>query len=93
MNISGILVRARVERFSQVLAELRRINGVEVHAAEAEGGKIVVTVEDGEGYNTEESLLSVYSVAHISDASLIYQYSDQDADGIDSIDSCEEKAA
>ena len=76
MNISGVLVRARPERFDEVMAALGVIAGVEVHAAQEDGGRIVVTISDGEGYTVEDSLLKVHQVDGISDAALVYQYSD-----------------
>jgi len=80
MNMTGVLVRARPERFQEVLGALGVIPGVEVHVAEEIGGKIVVTVEDGEGFSVEASLLKLQLVDGISDASLVYQYSDDASD-------------
>jgi nitrate reductase NapD len=76
MNISGVLVRARPERFAEVLSALNNIAGVEIHRAEETGGSIVVTLEDGIGYSVEDSLLQLHLVDGISDAALVYQYSD-----------------
>jgi len=77
MNVTGVLVRARPERFPEVMSALAGIPGVEVHASEMESGRIVVTVEDGEGFSVEASLLKLQLVDGISDASLVYQYSDE----------------
>lgn len=76
MNVSGVLVRARPERFPEVMAALTAIDGVEIHATEEAAGRIVVTLEDGPGYSVEDSLLKVHLVEGISDAALVYQYSD-----------------
>ncbi len=80
MNVSGVLVRARPERFPEVMAALGDIPGVEVHATEEAQGRIVVTVEDGSGWSAEESLLKVHLLDGISDAALVYQYSDEGSD-------------
>lgn len=77
MNVSGVLVRARPERFPEVMAALGEIPGVEVHATEEERGQIVVTVEDGASWSVEDSLLKVHLLDGISDAALVYQYSDE----------------
>lgn len=77
MNVSGVLVRARPERLPGVLAELAGIPGVEVHGVEEGQGRVIVTVEDGTGWSAEESLLKVHLVDGISDAALVYQYSDE----------------
>jgi len=76
MNISGVLLRVRPERLTEVLSHLRDIPGVEIHSAKEDGGYIVVTVEDGHGYSVEDSLLKVHLVDGIANASLVYQYSD-----------------
>jgi periplasmic nitrate reductase NapD len=76
MNISGVLVRARPERLEEVLRALRDIAGIEVHRIEPASGSVVATVEDGDGYSVEDSLLRLHLVDGISDASLVYQYSD-----------------
>ncbi len=77
MNVSGVLVRARPERFPEVMAALGEIPGVEVHATEEARGQIVVTVEDGASWSVEDSLLKVHLLDGISDAALVYQYSDE----------------
>ena len=75
MNVSGVLVRARPEYLPAVLSALGEIPGVEVHGVEESQGRVVVTVEDGQGWSAEESLLKVHLVDGISDAALVYQYS------------------
>jgi periplasmic nitrate reductase NapD len=76
MNISGVLVRALPNRFPEVLAELRKLPGAQVHSTSTQGGHIVLTIEDGPNYRVEESLLRLQLVDGISDASLVYQYAD-----------------
>lgn len=76
MNISGVLVRARSNRYDEVLAALAGIRGAVIHQTEIASGSIVVTVEDGDGYSVEDSLLQVHLIDGIADASLVYQYSD-----------------
>ena len=77
MNVSGVLLRARPERFPEVMATLAGIRGVAVHATDRVQGRIIVTVEDGPGYSIEDSLLEVHLMDGISDAALVYQYSDE----------------
>lgn len=77
MNVSGVLVRARPERFPEVISALREIGGVEIHQTREAGGQIVVTLEDGPHWSVEESLLQLQLVDGISDAALVYQYSDE----------------
>lgn len=77
MNVSGVLVRARPDRLPGVLTALGEIPGVEVHGVEESHGRVVVTVEDGTDWSAEESLLKVHLLEGISDAALVYQYSDE----------------
>ena len=77
MNVSGVLLRARPERFPDVMAALADIPGVAVHGTDRAQGRIIVTVEDGPGYSVEDSLLEVHLMDGISDAALVYQYSDE----------------
>ncbi|MCK9382244.1 MAG: chaperone NapD [Sulfuritalea sp.] len=77
MNVSGVLLRARPERFPEVMTMLAGIPGVEVHASDRVQGRIIVTVEDGPGHSVEDSLLEVHLMDGISDAALVYQYSDE----------------
>ncbi len=76
MNISGVLVRARPERFPDVLNALQQIAGLEIHQTDVDAGRIVLTLEDGPGHSVEESLLKVHLVEGLSDAALVYQYAD-----------------
>ena len=77
MNVSCVLLRARPERFPDVMSSLAGIPGVAVHDSDRIQGRIIVTVEDGPGYSVEDSLLKVHLLDGISDAALVYQYSDE----------------
>lgn len=75
MNISGVIVRARPERQGDVRASLLAIPGVELHL-EGDGGRMVLTVEDGASWSTEDSLLKVHQVEGVLATSLVYQFND-----------------
>lgn len=75
MNISGVIIRAQPAQQAAVRDRLLAIPGVELHV-EDDGGRMVVTVEDGEGWSTQDSLLQVHLVEGAMSASLVYQYSD-----------------
>ena len=75
MNISGVIVRARPEQQVNVRDRLLAIPGVQLHL-EGNGGRMVLTVEDGSGWSTEESLLKVHQVEGVISASLVYQFND-----------------
>ena len=78
MNISSLVVRARPGATAEVVAHLHEIPGVQLHSSEGE--RMVLTVEDGAGWSTEDSLLKVHTVEGIVSATLVYQYSDDALD-------------
>lgn len=75
MNISSVIVRAQPDQQAAVRDRLLAIPGVELQA-EDDDGRMVVTVEDGEGWSTQDSLLQVHMVEGAMSASLVYQFSD-----------------
>lgn len=75
MEISSMILRARPEDFDRVRAQLAAIPGVEVHGESGEG-KIVVTVEDGEGYRVEDSITMLHEVDGVMAVALVYEYCD-----------------
>jgi periplasmic nitrate reductase NapD len=75
MSISGLVIHTPSESTPAVAAELARIDGVEVHAAE--DGRIVVTVDqenDGEAGKTISGLQGVKGVLSVS---LVYSHFDE----------------
>ncbi|THF60317.1 chaperone NapD [Pseudothauera rhizosphaerae] len=77
MNIASLVVRAKPEHFTQLEALYRGIPGVEVHGRCEESGHLIVTVEDGEGYATTDSILAVSTAGHALSVSLAYEYTDE----------------
>ena len=75
MRVSGVVVRAQPGRIAEVSKRLSALPGVELHGAHPDG-HMVLTVEDGEGYSTEDSLLQVHIAEGVLSASLVYQYCD-----------------
>lgn len=75
MNISSVIIRTQPDRQDSVRGRLLAIPGVELQAEDDEG-RMVVTVEDGDGWSAQDSLLQVHLVEGLMSASLVYQYSD-----------------
>ena len=64
--------------YEQILEEaLRRIPGVELHGASAGTGKIIVTVEDGEGWSVADSIVAVNMAPKVHGVTLAYEYTDE----------------
>lgn len=75
MNISSMILRTRPERLESVRRQVDRIRGVEIHGDNGDG-RLVVTVEDGEGYRVEESITKLHEVDGVLAISLVYEYCD-----------------
>lgn len=79
MNMCGVLVHAIPNRTSVVVEALRALDGVEVHQT-ADGGRIVVTVEDTDLRPAIDTLREINRLDGIVAASLIYHHFEQGLD-------------
>ncbi len=77
MKIASLVVRAKPEHFPELMESLRAVPGVEVHGESMETGRLVVTVEDGEGYSVTDSILAVNLARHVLGVTLAYEYTDE----------------
>lgn len=75
MELSSMILRTRSERIDRVRGQLLAIPGVEVHG-DAGDGRLVVTVEDGDGYKLSDSITRLHDVDGVVAISLVYEYSD-----------------
>ncbi len=71
MNICGVLVHAMPARVDKVCEALAALDGVEVHQI-AEGGRIVVTLEDTAVSLAVDQLASVHRIEGVVAAALVY---------------------
>lgn len=76
MKIASLVLRVAPENIHALTATLLGIPGTEVHGACHEEGRLIVTVEDGPGYSTADSLLAVSTAPHVMAATLAYEYTD-----------------
>jgi nitrate reductase NapD len=79
MNVCGVLVHAVPSRVAAVVDALVALDGVDVHQT-ADGGRIVVTVEDTENSPAIDTLRDIHRLDGIVAASLIYHHFDPDLD-------------
>jgi nitrate reductase NapAB chaperone NapD len=77
MKLTSLLLSVRAERCAEVRTALTTIPGVRVHD-ELDGPKLVVTIEDGPGYELVQSLLAAQSLPGILCSTLTYEYCDDD---------------
>jgi periplasmic nitrate reductase NapD len=75
MNISSVILRARPEKLPSVRNGLAAMPGVEIHA-DGNDGRLVLTIEDGEGYAPPDVFLKLHELDGVICASLVYQYCD-----------------
>ncbi|QDF99510.1 nitrate reductase [Azoarcus sp. DD4] len=77
MRIASLVVRAKPEHFAELGETLGEIPGVELHGTSTENGRMVLTIEDGEGYSMTDSILAVSLAEHVLGATLAYEYTDE----------------
>ena len=76
MKIASLVVRIRPGTDQSVRERLLDIAGVEVHDLTPDGGRLLVTVEDGEGYSTADSVLAVTQTQGVLGTTLAYEFTD-----------------
>lgn len=77
MKIASLVVKAKPEHFPELRETLQAIPGVELHGESTETGRLIVTVEDGEGYSVTDSILAVNLAKHVLSITLAYEYTDE----------------
>ena len=77
MSISGLVVHTASESTESTAAELARIEGVEVHAAEE--GRIVVTVDDPDDGVAGQKISGLQGVEGVLSVSLVYSHFDENS--------------
>lgn len=75
MNICGVLVHAIPIKLPAVVDALAALDGVEVHQT-ADGGRLVVTVEDTDTALAIDTLAAIHRLDGIVAAALVYHHSE-----------------
>lgn len=75
MNICGVLVHVHPDRLEAVAAALSHMDGVGVHQR-ADGGRLVVTVEDTPGTTAFDAMTTIHRLDGVVAASLVYHQFD-----------------
>ena len=89
-SIAGVLVHSKVERAASVEHDLLKLPGVEVHGAE--GGKLIVTIEEFPGDKILLTRISeINAIPGVLNASLIYTESEPNCELADSGCNSEDK--
>lgn len=77
MKIASLVVRILPDDYEQVKEALLAIPGVELHGYAQETGRIILTVEDGEGWAVTNSILAVNLAPKVQGVTLAYEYTDE----------------
>lgn len=77
MKIVSLVLKFLPERAADVRAAIEAVPGASVHSDSGDG-RMIVLVEDGEGYSTADSIIKVHHVPHVMSITLAYEYSDAD---------------
>lgn len=78
MKVTSLLVRIKPEEREIVSRTLAAIPGVELHGATEDGGRLILTIEDGEGYAVSDSILAVSTAPKVLGVTLAYEYTDEE---------------
>lgn len=76
MKIVSLVLKFLPEHATEVRAGVEAVAGASV-ATDTGDGKMIVVVEDGEGYSTADSIIKVHQVPHVMSVTLAYEYTDE----------------
>lgn len=76
MKIVSLVLKFVPEHAAAVRAGIEAVPGATVHTDTGDG-RMIVLVEDGDGYSTADSIIEVHKVPHIMSVTLAYEYSDE----------------
>lgn len=75
MKIVSLVLKYFPARAEQVMAAVEAVAGAYV-AHDDGAGRMIVVVEDGEGYAVSDSIIQVHQVTDIMSVTLAYEYCD-----------------
>jgi nitrate reductase NapD len=79
LNITSIILGVAPKDAAEVSAQLKAIDGVEVHAI-AEDGRMIVTIESGDEDNTSNTFEMIRQLPGVISAALVYHQYESDPD-------------
>lgn len=75
MKIVSLVLKFLPEHAADIASRIATVNGASV-ALDNGDGRMIVLIEDGEGYSTADSIISVHQVPHLMSVTLAYEYTD-----------------
>ena len=76
MKIVSLVLKFPPEHALTVANTVEQVKGASV-AHDHGDGRMIVLVEDGEGYAVSDSIIDVHKVPHVMSVTLAYEYSDE----------------
>lgn len=76
MKIVSLVLKTLPEHAPSVIGQVEAVPGASL-ALDAGDGRLVVLIEDGEGYAVSDSILQIHRVPHVMSVTLSYEYSDE----------------
>ncbi|GHU27825.1 hypothetical protein AGMMS50256_08520 [Betaproteobacteria bacterium] len=76
MKIVSLVLKFLPRHAAEVRAGVEAVPGASV-AVDGGDGRMIVLLEDGEGYAVSDSILQVHHVGHVMSVTLAYEYSDE----------------
>ena len=76
MKIVSLVLKFAPAHAAEIRAGIEQVPGAAVHTDTGDG-RMIVLIEDGEGYSTSDSIIAVHQVPHIMSVTLAYEYSDE----------------
>jgi periplasmic nitrate reductase NapD len=76
MKIVSLVLKFPPEHTSTVAHAVEQVSGASV-AHDHGDGRMIVLIEDGEGYAVSDSIIEVHRVPHVMSVTLAYEYSDE----------------
>ncbi len=77
MNIASLVLRAKPADFALLKQQLEATPGAEVHGESIDNGRLIVTVEDGEGHAVTDSILAISLMPQVLSVTVAYEYTDE----------------
>lgn len=76
MRIVSLVLKFLPEHSAAIREAVGRVPGAGVEADSGDG-RMIVLVEDGEGYALSDSIIEVHKVDHVMSVTLAYEYTDE----------------
>jgi nitrate reductase NapD len=83
MKVVSLVLRVMPEQIPTARSGLEQVPGVQVHAEDFDAGRMIVTVEDGEGYSVADSIIAAHRVPQVLSATLAYEFNGEIVEELD----------